>query len=1086
MRLAPPRPFSPIRPILLLILIEAAALAASPPVPGKKGPQAPRYGRVAGATEREAIVRAGARAPALGAQTINVLAIRASFSDTPIDSSTAYYDRLLLFLHQYWNQVSDGQIDLTSTLWDSVFTLPQPMAYYGDDDRLQERLVHLVRDLVAVADSTVDFRPYQSLVIFHAGQGQEADVLDNSRDQLWSAFITQDDFKAILPDTTGSGAVGVKTNDEISPGVFHRVKEAVEVPESESQDGYAFGVMGVLAHEFGHQLGPLRGQISMPDLYDTTPDQGGYSQGLGAWDIMAGGVWIANGFIPGGPCAWTKLWLGFIAPARVSVTGPQTLSQLERAVGTNPRALQIPISQSEYFLLENRVHDLDRNGTFTFDDANQDGCFDFYTDSFAGAEFDFFLPVNATPSTGACDAGTYQSGSGVLIYHVDDAKIEEGLAANTVNGDTQRKGVDLEEADGVEDLDGPPSLNAGSPDDVFRAGWRDRFTPDTTPSTAAYPNARTGISITGISAADSVMMLNVTIDRTRPGWPKVLSGRIRSLPTLAADLDGDGELELIVPIQRLNNTGVIYVFRADGNDFLDGDATPTPFTTTLSAPTSSPCVGDIDGVAGVEIVFQTLNGSIYAFHANGTEVLDGDNDPATLGVLLTGASLTGARSQPILADLSGDGAMEIIVGGSATPIGGSTLRVVSLEGGTRQVFSVPMGGATEGPAGAADLNGDGLPEVILANVPTVAGEDAASGLSIVNWEILNDNSLPKTDFAFFLFHAGGPYSAPVLGDLNRDGTAEIVLADAAGACHAFRLEFSSHIAGDPPVDYVRARELPGWPVQTTGPSRLSEVSLGDLERDGFPEAFHLGDNVRVAGFHYNGAPRSGFPVSAAAPFASADTAGFWPPLIADVDSDGLLDVIPVLPDGRRPAYRGDGSLIPDFVELGSTGSGAPPMLIDLDADGSAEWVEAHDASTTLAVVVVRDPWRSIPATALSWTQYRNAVTRNAVLAAGPAPPAGGTRNLSAVYAYPNPSRTGTTTIHYRLAEQATSVSIRVFDPTGATVADLPVDAADLAGSTEHAVSWDHGSFASGVYLCRVEIRSGRGTEVEFASLAVVR
>ncbi|HKW51985.1 MAG TPA: T9SS type A sorting domain-containing protein, partial [Candidatus Eisenbacteria bacterium] len=113
-------------------------------------------------------------------------------------------------------------------------------------------------------------------------------------------------------------------------------------------------------------------------------------------------------------------------------------------------------------------------------------------------------------------------------------------------------------------------------------------------------------------------------------------------------------------------------------------------------------------------------------------------------------------------------------------------------------------------------------------------------------------------------------------------------------------------------------------------------------------------------------------------------------------------------------------------------------------------------------------------------------TRNAVMPAGPAGPGGGTQNLTAVYAYPNPSLSGTTTIHYRLAEAATSVSIRILDPTGATVAEVPVGAGNLAGSAEHAVPWNHPSVASGVYLCRVEVRSSKGTEIQFASLAVVR
>ena len=40
----------------------------------------------------------------------------------------------------------------------------------------------------------------------------------------------------------------------------------------------------------------------------------------------------------------------------------------------------IPVTQSEYFLIENRRQDLDGDGAFDFDDVNGDSSFDFYTD----------------------------------------------------------------------------------------------------------------------------------------------------------------------------------------------------------------------------------------------------------------------------------------------------------------------------------------------------------------------------------------------------------------------------------------------------------------------------------------------------------------------------------------------------------------------------------------------------------------------------------------------------------------------------------------------------------------------------------
>ena len=97
----------------------------------------------------------------------------------------------------------------------------------------------------------------------------------------------------------------------------------------------------------------------------------------------------------------------------------------------------------EYFLLENRVHDLDGDSLFSFEDVNGDGCFDFYSDSYAGAEFDFFLPATRVPTGATCDAGRHQTGSGVLIYHVDEAKITATAGDNLVEADTERKGIDL-------------------------------------------------------------------------------------------------------------------------------------------------------------------------------------------------------------------------------------------------------------------------------------------------------------------------------------------------------------------------------------------------------------------------------------------------------------------------------------------------------------------------------------------------------------------------------------------------------------------------------------------------------------------
>jgi hypothetical protein len=96
---------------------------------------------------------------------------------------------------------------------------------------------------------------------------------------------------------------------------------------------------------------------------------------------------------------------------------------------------------------------------------------------------------------------------------------------------------------------------------------------------------------------------------------------------------------------------------------------------------TTPCVGDVDGDGDPDLVFRTQNGTIYAFHRDGGEVIDGDDDPATLGVVRLGStSAFITRAQIILSDLDGDGALDIATEPRRTPLG-SLLLTVSISGG---------------------------------------------------------------------------------------------------------------------------------------------------------------------------------------------------------------------------------------------------------------------------------------------------------------------------------------------------------------------------------------------------------------------
>ncbi len=237
------------------------------------------------------------------------------------------------------------------------------------------------------------------------------------------------------------------TTDAKNGGGFIKVNDYVIMPAF-ACDGTTMIQIGVFAHEFGHAFG-------LPDLYDTD----GGSEGIGNWCLMAGGSWGGDGATPARPAhmsAWAKAFLGWVEPTAVSADiSPATLE----AVEDTPQVLRMPISTTQYYLLENRQKKL----------------------------FDERLPTG-----------------GLLIWRINQTVVDAGLANNKVNADENNKGVDLEEADGAAHLDS--GANRGDAGDAF---------PGTSNKTA-FDNgtnpASTGTnSVCGISASADPMTANVRV-----------------------------------------------------------------------------------------------------------------------------------------------------------------------------------------------------------------------------------------------------------------------------------------------------------------------------------------------------------------------------------------------------------------------------------------------------------------------------------------------------------------------------------------------------------------------------------------------
>ncbi len=465
----------------------------------------------------------------------STLVIRVEFSDTKFDlvpdypdsipHDKAYFERYMHHLKDYYMDASRGKFKVSSTVWDSVIVLSRPMGFYGDDDNSTERVAMFAEEIVELADAKgLDFSLYDSFIIFHAGAGQETDLFDRRLDEMWATFISRRDLQEGL-DPNNDNFPGLPTND----GKY--IKELVVCPETEWQSYYpeyedistlVFGMLGVLAHEFGHLLG-------LPTLFDTNSDNGS-SAGIGDFGVMGTGSWNALGNVPPLPEAWSRCYLGWEEPVEInnSVTDlllahPQTKDPII------PTVYKINISEKEYFLIENREQNFTNSDVIGFDfpllpDGEQDTYpsgapkFNFMENSYKGCEWDFFCP-----GLGGPDNPIIADGSGLYIWHIDENIINATFTPtfdyNYVNGDANHKGVDLEEADQIQHMDTnyPDPYRRGSPFDAFRQGNNTYFGLAKNPEDSlrlSYPTAESyyggiPVEIYNIGAIDTVMTFSV-------------------------------------------------------------------------------------------------------------------------------------------------------------------------------------------------------------------------------------------------------------------------------------------------------------------------------------------------------------------------------------------------------------------------------------------------------------------------------------------------------------------------------------------------------------------------------------------------
>jgi M6 family metalloprotease-like protein len=454
------------------------------------------------------------------------LMILANFNNTSTTYSQTQFNNLMNQVgyspngsfRDYYIEVSYGllTVNTTVTIW---VTLPHTHDYYGP----QSMWGVFAYDAIVAADQQagVNYALYDNdndgyvdgVCIAHQGRGQEEsgninDIWSHSWDLISAGY------------TTGQITFdGVKVNDYTT------------IPEKGSAS--TMTTIGVMCHEFGHNLGTF-------DFYDTDDNTGGYYDGTGEWDIMAGGSWNGNpaGSQPAHHNAWTKAYFTWTNPTILST---QQNVLLRKAENYTDVIRYNTTTSNEYFLCENR---------------QQTG-------------FDASIP-----------------GHGMIIYHVDGNYITAHMGSNDINAGAHQGMYPMAANSTTQNgimLSGGMINTSGCP-------WpgttnKTTFTDATTPWSKSWANANTAKPL--INIAENTTTKEVTfcfISCTTSGDPTNFTATPVSSTQINLGWTKDGANDPVMVAYNLTNT---FGTPLNGTTYIAGNTISGGGTVLYNGPNTS-------------------------------------------------------------------------------------------------------------------------------------------------------------------------------------------------------------------------------------------------------------------------------------------------------------------------------------------------------------------------------------------------------------------------------------------------------------------------------------------------------------------